>query len=410
MNATTFSTQFRKHFPLFEEKMNDKPLIYLDSAATAAKPQVLAQRLTQFYLKESSNVHRGVYRLSEENTAHYEAVRDQLKILLNAQAREEIIFTKGTTEGLNLLATTLGKSLKSGDEILLSELEHHANFVPWQQLCFEKNLQLKIIPLTQEGHWDFTALDKLLSERTKILTVSITSNTLGTLTNYRELFRLAKSKGVTIIADAAQYVSHHQLDVQTLGADFCVFSAHKLYGPHGVGILWGRQHLLDALPPFLFGGNMISEVRAEKTTFNKLPEKFEAGTPAIAEVIAFGAVLRFLQTEEYWQKIASWEKHMNTLVLSTLSDLDFLHLYGPKESSQRSPIFAFNLKNVHAHDVGQVLDQCGVAVRTGHHCTQPLMQKYQVPSMVRASFAPYNTQEDLEQLVLGLKKAKTLLC
>jgi cysteine desulfurase/selenocysteine lyase len=395
-----------QHFPMLTTQMNGKRLAYLDSAATALKPVSVAQTMSAYLMEHTSNVHRGIYSLSEDNTRHYEVVRDQVKDFLNAAAREEIIFTKGTTDAINLVASSWGRTnINAGDEIIISELEHHANIVPWQMLRDEKNAKLLIIPIKDDGSLDYQAFEKLLTSRTKLVALSMVSNTTGVITDMAQVQGILKNKNITLLLDAAQAAPHFPLDVQTLGADFLCFSAHKVYGPTGVGVLWGKQSLLEAMPPYQGGGNMISTVTFEKTTWNKLPEKFEAGTPAIAEVFGFGAALEFVQ-EIGFSYIEKRDQELLKSATQKLLEIPGLKIFGthPKKVAT----FAFEIPGLHPQDLGSVLNQEGVAIRTGHHCTQPLLKRFGVTAAARASFGLYNTEQDIDQLVLAIKKAQKL--
>lgn len=395
-----------QHFPMLTTQMNGKRLAYLDSAATALKPVSVAQTISAYLMEHTSNVHRGIYSLSEDNTRHYEVVRDQVKDFLNASAREEVIFTKGTTDAINLVASSWGRTnINAGDEIIISELEHHANIVPWQMLRDEKNAKLLIIPIKDDGSLDYQAFEKLLTSRTKLVALSMISNTTGVITDMPEVQRILKHKNITLLLDAAQAAPHFPLDVQSLGADFLCFSAHKVYGPTGVGVLWGKQSLLEAMPPYQGGGNMISTVTFEKTTWNKLPEKFEAGTPAIAEVLGFGAALEFVQ-EIGFAYIEKRDQELLKSATQKLLEISGLKIFGthPKKVAT----FAFEMPGLHPQDLGSVLNQEGVAIRTGHHCTQPLMKRFGVTAAARASFGFYNTEQDIDQLVAAIKKAQKL--
>lgn len=393
-------------FPMLNATMNGKRLAYLDSAASALKPHSVAKAMSDYLTLHTSNVHRGIYFLSEDNTRRYEVVRDQVKEFLNATAREEIIFTKGTTDAINLVASSWGRSnITEGDEIIISESEHHANIVPWQMLRDEKKAKLLVIPILDDGSLDYSAFEKLLSSRTKLVALTMVSNTTGVITDMARVQRILKNKNITLLLDAAQAAPHFPLDVQTLEADFLVFSAHKVYGPTGVGVLWGKQTLLEAMPPYQGGGNMISTVTFEKTTWNKLPEKFEAGTPAIAEVLGFGAALEFVKSIgfDFIQKRDHDLLEMATKKLQTIQGLRILGTHAHKVAT-----FTFEVSGLHPQDLGSVLDKEGVAIRTGHHCTQPLMKRFGVTAAARASFGLYNTEQDIDQLVSGIKKAQNL--
>lgn len=400
------SFNWQQHFPMLSQKMNGKRLAYLDSAATALKPQMVADAISDYLTKHTSNVHRGIYRLSEENTRLYEVVRDQVKTFLNASAREEIIFTRGTTEAINLVAQSWGRAqIKEGDEIILTMLEHHANIVPWQMLAKEKKAVIKVVPLTTNGELDLEAFERLLTPRTKLLAMTMISNTLGVITPSAQMTALARSRGITVLLDAAQAAPHMPIDVQKLGAQFLVFSAHKVFGPNGVGVLWGERSVLEAMEPWQGGGNMIDTVSFEGTTWNKLPEKFEAGTPVIAEVLGFGAALNFMELVGFKeiQRLDEVLNHEATAALEKIPGLTILAGHAPKVAT-----FGFMVEGLHPQDLGSVLDKEGVAIRTGHHCTQPLLRHFGQSALARASFGPYNTSEDIQQLVAAIEKARRL--
>lgn len=400
------SFNWHAHFPMLQATMSGKRLAYLDSAATALKPHKVAQVMTDYLTKHTSNVHRGIYRLSEENTNAYEIVRDQVKDFIHAHAREEIIFTRGSTEAINLVAQTWGRqNIGAGDEIVLTLLEHHSNIVPWQMLAEEKGAVIKVIPLTEQGQLDCVAAEKLFSKRTKLLAMTMISNTLGVITPVEKLIALARSHGAHVLLDAAQAAPHQMLDVQALKADFMVFSAHKVFGPNGVGVLWGRQDLLEAMPPWQGGGNMIASVSFEKTTWNKLPEKFEAGTPVIAEVLGFGAALEFVSLVG-WSEIHAKDEELNLAATKALSAIPGLKIFA--QNAPKIATFGFMVEGLHPQDLGSVLDKEGVAIRTGHHCTQPLLKSFGQSALARASFGPYNTTQDIQQLVAGIEKARRL--
>ena len=400
------SFNWQAHFPMLQASMNGKRLAYLDSAATALKPVKVAQVMTDYLTKHTSNVHRGIYRLSEENTNAYEVVRDQVKDFIHANAREEIIFTRGTTEAINLVAQSWGRqNIGPGDEIILTLLEHHSNIVPWQMLAEEKGAIIKVVPLTEDGQLDLVAAEKLFSKRTKILAMTMISNTLGVITPVDKMIALARSFGAHVLLDAAQAAPHQMIDVQALKADFLAFSAHKVFGPNGVGVLWARQELLEAMTPWQGGGNMIATVSFEKTTWNKLPEKFEAGTPVIAEVLGFGAALEFVSLVG-WSEIHAKDEELNLAATKALSAIDGLTIFA--KDAPKVATFAFMIEGLHPQDLGSVLDKEGVAIRTGHHCTQPLLKSFGQSALARASFGPYNTTEDIQQLVAGIEKARRL--
>lgn len=394
-----------KNFPMLQTQMNGKRLAYLDSGATALKPKNVADKMSAYLNQHTSNVHRGIFKLSEENTTAFEKVRMQLVEFLNAHGREEIIFTKGTTESINLVAQSWGRSnINEGDEIILTELEHHANIVPWWILAQEKKAIIKVVPILDDGQLDMSAFESLLSEKTKLLALTMTSNTLGTITPYKELTKMAKLRGITVLLDAAQAAPHFKIDVKDIGADFLTFSGHKIFGPNAIGVLWGREAVLQKMPPYQGGGSMISTVSFENITWNQLPEKFEAGTPAIAEVLGLGAALDFMQ-EIGIDELKQIDHSLKEEASKALLKVPGVRIFGTHSS--KIATFAFEVEGIHPQDLGQVLDQEGVAIRTGHHCTQPLMKRFGVTAMARATFGPYNTSEDITQLIKGIEKAKS---
>lgn len=401
------SFAWKEHFPMLSQTMNGKRLAYLDSAATALKPTAVVAVMSDYLLKHTSNVHRGIYRLSEENTSAYEVVRDQVMAFLNAPARESVIFTKGTTDAINAVASSWGRThLKSGDEILITDLEHHANIVPWQMVAQATGAKVVSVPLTADYQVDLAAFHKLLTPKTKMLAMTMVSNTLGVITPVQEMVAAAKKMSVAVLLDAAQAAPHFQIDVQALQCDFLVFSGHKVFGPNGVGVLWGKRELLEAMPPYQGGGNMISTVSVENgTTWNKLPEKFEAGTPVIAEVLGFGAALTFVKSVG-WQEIEQRDHLLKAAATETLLKIPGVKIFG--EKANKVATFGFEVAGIHPQDLGSVLDKEGVAIRTGHHCTQPLMARCGVSAMARASFGPYNTTEDIQQLASAIEKARRL--
>lgn len=419
----------RRYFPYLARRYNGRSLAYLDNASTTQKPQVVIDALVDAYTNHYANIHRGVYDLSVEATELYENVRAQVRDLISAKSEEEIIFTKNTTESINLIAYTLTQSLKDGDEILLSEMEHHSNIVPWQMLAERaktrntkpdgakastgkqetRNTKIKYIPIDSEGRLDLSTIDKLVTGKTKIVSLTLMSNVLGTINDVNRIssivHRLAP-KAIVLI-DAAQAVGHMKIDVQNLGCDFLVFSAHKMYGPAGVGVMWGRREILEELPPFMGGGDMILSVDFQKTTFNKLPWKFEAGTPAIADVIATGAAIDFV-LECRLSLINKHELQLTKYVLSRLSSDPNIKLYGPADLADRGPVVAFNVDGIHPHDVASILSEEGVAIRSGHHCAQPLMKVLGVDAVCRVSFGIYNTREEVDRLMKGIEKVKKI--
>ena len=397
----------RNQFKALNQKINGHQLVYLDSAATTLKPDVVVQRISQFYANESSNVHRGAHHLSDQATRAFEASRIQIQKLINAASDEEIIFTKGTTEGINLVATCFGDHfLKSGDEIVITELEHHANLVPWQNLCLKKNLKLKYITVLPDGSIDEDSIDQIITEKTKLVAFSGCSNILGTFLPIEKIIAKAKTVGAKTLLDAAQLISQKKIDVQLLGIDFLVFSAHKLFGPFGFGILYGKKDLLNQMPAYQYGGSMISEVGFEKTTYNVLPFKFEAGTPHVEGAIGTDTAIQFFNSLGILN-IYSHEQQLLNIANEKLQEIPEIQIFGTVKN--KSAIISFNLKGAHHSDVGQILDQMGIAVRVGHHCTQPLLKKYGLTGTVRASFSIYNSIDDIDQLIQGLLKAKRML-
>ncbi|MBV9493904.1 MAG: cysteine desulfurase [Acidobacteria bacterium] len=392
----------REDFPILRREVRGNPLVYLDNAATTQKPQQVIDRLVRYYAEENSNVHRGVHYLSEVATAAYEGARTTVTRFLNARSEKEIVLTRGTTEGINLVAYSWGrKNVGAGDEVIISAIEHHSNIVPWQQLTEEKKATLKIIPVNDAGEIDLDAYAKLLNERTKLVAVGHASNALGTINPIKKMIAMAHDAGAVVVIDGAQGVPHLTIDVQDLDCDFYAFSGHKVYGPTGVGALYGKEALLEAMPPFMGGGDMILSVSFEKTTYNALPYKFEAGTPNIAGVIGLAAALDYV-THVGLERIAAHEHDLLLYATDRLLGLDGIRIIGT--AREKASVISFVLEGVHPHDIGTILDQEGIAIRTGHHCAQPLMMRFNVPATGRASFALYNTREEADALVAGLKK------
>jgi cysteine desulfurase/selenocysteine lyase len=395
--------KIRADFPILKQKIHGKPLVYLDNGATSQKPQVVIDTLNHYYAAENSNIHRGVHFLSEQATAAYEAARRKIKLFVNARSEQEIIFVRGTTEAINLVAQSYGRTfLKPGDEIIVSAMEHHSNIVPWQILCEQIGARLRVIPINHDGELVLDEYGRLLNEKTKLVSVTHVSNALGTIVPVKEMVRLAHERQVPVLVDGAQAAPHLKVDVQDLGCDFYAFSGHKLFGPTGVGILYGRSELLEAMPPYQGGGDMISLVTFEKTHYNVLPYKFEAGTPHIAGGIGLGAAIDYLQGLD-WQQVAAHEHGLLTYATAALSDIDGLRIIGT--ANAKVGVVSFVFDHVHAHDVGTILDQEGVAVRAGHHCAMPVMQRFGVPATTRASFALYNTRQEIDILVRGIQRA-----
>ena len=394
--------KIREDFPILKTVIRGKPLCYLDNAATTQKPQQVIDVLSDYYTSMNSNIHRGVHTLSERATAAFEEARVKVKNFINAKSEKEIIFTRGTTESINLVASSFGRSnLSEGDEILITGMEHHSNIVPWQLIAAEKNAVLKVVPITDAGELILDEFEKLISERTKIISVVYVSNSLGTINPVEKIIEIAHKHGVPVLLDAAQAVSHIPVDMQKLDCDFFAFSGHKLYGPTGIGVLYGKEKLLEQMPPFMGGGDMISKVTFTKTTYNELPFKFEAGTSNIADAIGLGAAIDYIKSIGL-DSISKYEKHVLDYATDALSNVEGLRIIGT--APEKSSVISFVLKNVHPHDVGTFLDYEGIAVRTGHHCTQPLMDRFNIPATSRASFGMYNTVEEADILVKGIKK------
>jgi cysteine desulfurase/selenocysteine lyase len=401
---TTYNVEaIRRDFPILRRQVHGKPLVYLDNAATTQKPQAVIDRLVRYYSEENSNVHRGVHHLSEIATAAYEGARTTVKRFINAASEKEIVFVRGTTEAINLVASSYGRGhVGAGDEILISSLEHHSNIVPWQMLCEEKGATLRIIPVNDQGELLVAEYKQMLNERTKIVAVGHASNALGTINPVRELIALAHANGTPVLIDGAQGAPHLVIDVQALDADFYAFSGHKVYGPTGIGVLYGKQALLEAMPPWQGGGDMILSVSFEKTTYNALPYKFEAGTPNIAGVVGLAAALDYV-TGIGIETIAAHEHELLLYAAARLrEEIKGLRFIGT--AADKAAVISFTLEGVHPHDIGTILDQEGIAIRTGHHCAQPLMMRFNVPATGRASFGLYNTKEEADALVRGLQK------
>ncbi len=396
----------RAQFPVFQRKVNGKPLVYLDSTATSQKPLAVIEAMDEFYLRYNSNVHRGIHALSEEATAAYEGARERIARFINARSSREVIYTRNTTEAINLVAYAWGRAnLKPGDAVLITEMEHHSNIVPWQILRDLVDIELRVVPVTDDGYLDMEALDRLLDERVKLVSITHMSNVLGTINPVEEIARKAHAVGALILVDGAQSVPHMPVDVQALDIDFLAFSGHKMCGPTGIGVLWGREEILEAMPPFMGGGDMIRRVTLERSTWADLPHKFEAGTPAIAEAIGLGAAVDFLSSLGM-ANVRQHEIEITAYALEALSEVPHLRLFGPRNPHHKGGVMAFTLGAVHAHDVAAVLDREGIAVRAGHHCAQPLMQRYGVVATTRASFYLYTTFEEVDCLVEALHKVE----
>jgi len=394
--------RIREDFPILARKVRGKDLVYLDNAATTQKPQAVIDRIVRYYSEENSNVHRGVHYLSEVATAAYEQARTTVKRFINARDEKEIVFTRGTTESINLVVQSWGrKNIKTGDEILITAIEHHSNIVPWQLLCEEKHALLRIAPVNDRGEVIVDEFKRLLNDRVKIVAFGHASNALGTINPVKQMTAMAHANGWLVLIDGAQGVPHMRVDVQDLDCDFYAFSGHKVYGPTGVGVLYGKEKLLDAMPPWQGGGDMILSVSFEKTTYNALPYKFEAGTPNIAGVIGFAAALDYVGAAGI-DNIAAHEQDLLEYATRRLLEIDGLRIIGT--AANKAAVISFVLEGVHPHDIGTVLDQDGIAVRTGHHCAQPLMMRFNVPATGRASFGMYNTREEADHLAEGLRR------
>lgn len=399
--------KIRQDFPVLSREVYGKPLVYFDNAATGQKPQVVLDRLQEYYAQENSNVHRGVHHLSQIATDAYEGTREKVRNLINAAHTHEIIYTSGTTAGINLLAQSLGMSyFKKGDEIIISAMEHHSNIVPWQMLCERLGTVLKVIPVNDKGELDLEAYQGLLSEKTALVSIVHTSNSLGTINPVSEMIQMAHAVEARVLVDAAQLVPHAQVDVQALDIDYLVFSGHKLFGPTGTGILYGKEKWLDSMPPVMGGGDMIKTVRFEKTTYNDLPHKFEAGTPHIAGFVGLGAAIDYVQEIGYdW--IGQHEQDLLEYGTEQLrTHFPQVRIVG--EAAQKASVISFLLGDIHPYDAGTILDRLGIAIRTGHHCTQPIMHQYGIPGTMRASFAFYNTREEIDQMIQALKKVESM--
>lgn len=394
--------KIRNDFPILKTIVHGKPLVYLDNAATTQKPQYVIDKTNNYYQKYNANIHRGVHALSQEATEEFESARIIVKNFINALGKNEIIFTRGTTEAINLVASSYGrKNINEGDEIIISTMEHHSNIVPWQMLCEEKKAKLKVIPINDEGEIVFEEFEKLINEKTKFVSVVYASNSLGTVNPVKKIIDLAHHYNIPVMLDAAQAVNHLKIDVQELDCDFLAFSGHKLYGPTGIGVLYGKVNHLDAMPPYQGGGDMISKVTFEHTTYNELPHKFEAGTPDIVGAIGLGAAIEYVNKIGL-ENIAYHENLLLEYATNAVQDLSGLRIIGT--AKEKIGVLSFHFENVHPHDVGTFLDFEGVAIRTGHHCTQPLMRRYNIPATSRASFGMYNTKNEVDILVNGLKK------
>ena len=393
-------------FPILDTKVYGKRLVYLDNAATTQKPQQVIDTLTNYYLTLNSNIHRGTHYLATLATERYEAVRRQVQRFINARSHREVVFTRGTTESINLVASSFGTRLQKSDEVIVSGMEHHSNIVPWQLACERAGAKLRVIPFSDQGVLDLTAYENLFTQHTKLVACCHVSNTLGTVNPVEEIVRIAHSHGVPVLIDGAQAVAHMPVDVQQLGCDFYCFSGHKMYAPMGVGVMYGREELLNDLPPYQGGGEMIDQVTFERTTYNELPFKFEAGTPSVGDVLGLGAAIDFIQREGI-DNIGRHETELLNYATRRLLEIPHLRIYGT--APHKAGVVSFLVGNSNSYDVGTLLDKVGVAVRTGHHCTQPIMDRYGITGTVRASLACYTTQDDIDALVEGLHRILPLL-
>lgn len=394
--------KIRQDFPILNEKVHGKPLVYLDNAATSQRPLQVLKAMENAYLKYNSNIHRGVHYLSQKATEAHENAREIIRDFINARSTKEIIFTRGTTESINLIAWSFGEQFcKKGDEIIISAMEHHSNIVPWQMLCERKGLKLRIIPFDESANLDMDALQSLISEKTRLISVTHISNTLGTVNPIKDIINIAHRHKVKVLIDGAQSAPHFKLDMQSLDADFFVFSSHKMYGPTGMGVLYGKEELLNELPPYQGGGEMIETVTFEKTTYNQLPFKFEAGTPDFTGSVGFAEAITYMQTIGI-DAIHAYENELLLYATQELKTVPGIKFYG--EAKEKSSVISFLVNDIHPFDMGTLLDQLGIAVRTGHHCAQPVMDRYGISGTVRASFSLYNTKEEIDVLVQSVKR------
>lgn len=398
--------EIREQFPALRQLIYGKNLIYFDNGATSQKPQVVLDAINKYYSKDNANIHRGVHFMSQKATTEYEEARQIIQKYLNAKKSEEIIFTKGTTDGINLVAFSFGELLKEGDEILITAMEHHSNIVPWQMLCERKGLKLKVAPINKKGELIIEEFDKLLSNKTKLVAVTHISNTLGTINPVKELTQKAHAVGAKILIDGAQSIQHMPVDVRDLDCDFYVFSSHKVFGPTGIGVLYGKEDLLDRLPPYQGGGDMISRVTFERTTYNELPFKFEAGTPHIAGGICLGEAIKFLSGLDI-EAVMRHEKELADYAQDMLDTFEGVQIIG--EAKKKTSVVSFVHEDIHPFDIGTLLDKQGIAVRTGHHCTQPLMDFFGIPGTVRASFAFYNTRQEVDTFIEAVERSIQML-
>ncbi|MCB0548134.1 MAG: cysteine desulfurase [Phaeodactylibacter sp.] len=399
--------KLRSDFPLLQTAMNGKPIAFLDSAASSQKPSAVLEAMDTYYREKHANVHRGVYQLSQDATAAYEKARELVREFINAPSSHEVIFVRGCTEGINLVAATFGRRFLDADsEVLISAMEHHSNIVPWQMACEDKGAKLKVIPINDEGELLMDEFERLLTDKVKIVALTHVSNTLGTVNPIHEVVEKAHAKGIPVLVDGAQAIPHMQVDVQELDVDFYAFSGHKMFGPTGIGVLFGKEKWLNALPPYQGGGEMIETVTFEKTTYNELPHKFEAGTPDIAGAIGLGAAIEYIQSIGY-ENIHAYEMDLLHYATRQLQQVEGIRFIGT--ARDKASVISFLVEGFHPYDLGTILDKLGIAVRTGHHCTQPLMERFCIPGTVRASLAFYNNRTDIDRLVEGVKRAVAML-
>ncbi len=409
MNSTVTQLdidQIRKEFPTLHQEVYGKQLVYFDNGATAQKPQVVIDAITKYYTSENANIHRGVHHLSQVATEKYEIARTTIQQAINAPGSEQVLFTKGTTDSINLVAFSFGETLQANDEIIISAMEHHSNIVPWQMLCERKGCKLRVIPIDQTGTLDIDVFSSFLNDRTKLVSVTHISNTLGTINPIAEIIAKAHAIGAKVLIDGAQSIQHTKIDVQALDCDFFAFSGHKVFGPTGVGVLYGKKELLEMMPPYQGGGDMIAKVTFEKTTYNELPHKFEAGTPNISGGIALGTAFEYLNALDM-QAVQLHEQELLTYATEKLNEIEQVRIIGT--AAQKTSVVSFVVEGTHPFDIGTLLDKQGIAVRTGHHCTQPLMDFFEIPGTVRASFAFYNTKEEIDLFIHALKRSIGML-
>ncbi len=409
MASATFNIEkIRKDFPILQRKVNGKDLVYFDNAATSQTPKLVIDSIVDYYENYNANIHRGVHSLSQEATDAYEQARIKIQKHFNAQKSNEIIFTSGTTHAINLVANSYGSFLKRGDEVLVSALEHHSNIVPWQMMCEMTGAEMKVIPMLENGQLDMDFFHKVISPKTKMVFVNHVSNALGTINPIQKMIDAAHQVGARILIDGAQAAPHIQADVQALDVDFYTVSAHKICGPTGVGVLYAKEELLEQMPPYQGGGEMIAEVSFKNTTYAGLPHKFEAGTPNIAGGIAFGVALDYMHSIGF-EEIEAYENELLTYATERIKEVEGVVIYGPENPKDKTAVLSFNIKGLHAYDIGTILDQMGIALRTGHHCAQPIMEFYKIPGTARASFSFYNTKQEIDIFIKALKKTVSML-